>query len=112
MGDWCTHADYSRTCHVPALRSAKPEFEKLSVTSEVYDDKCNIKLGAVAQYLFQRRGPLATTGCDHGAFVRTSCECIGAGGLGIFACRWALGGYMERVVGGLLGDVEAGWLGG
>ncbi|PNW75136.1 hypothetical protein CHLRE_12g514200v5 [Chlamydomonas reinhardtii] len=51
---------------------AKPEFEKLSVTSEVYDDKCNIKLGAVAQYLFQRRGPLATTGCDHGAFVRTS----------------------------------------
>ncbi|KAG2445644.1 hypothetical protein HXX76_000254 [Chlamydomonas incerta] len=51
---------------------AKPEFEKLSVTSEVYDDKCNVRLGAVAQYLFQRRGPLATTGCDHGAFVRTS----------------------------------------
>lgn len=51
---------------------AKPEFEQLSVTSEVYDEKCNIRVGAVLQYLFGRRGPLATTGCDHGAFLRTS----------------------------------------
>ncbi|GLC45037.1 hypothetical protein PLESTB_001461800 [Pleodorina starrii] len=56
---------------VVAVR-AKPEFEGLSVTSEIYDSKCNIRLGAVAKYLFGRRGPLATTGCDHGAFVRTS----------------------------------------
>ncbi|PNH05790.1 L-sorbose 1-dehydrogenase [Tetrabaena socialis] len=51
---------------------AKPEFEKLSVTSEIYDSKNNLRLGAVAQYFFGRRGPLTTTGCDHGAFLRTS----------------------------------------
>lgn len=60
----------------PAPR-AKPEFEQLSVTSEVYDEKCNIRVGAVLQYLFGRRGPLATTGCDHGAFLRTSGEARG-----------------------------------
>ncbi|GFR43618.1 hypothetical protein Agub_g4717 [Astrephomene gubernaculifera] len=51
---------------------AKPEFERLSVTSEIYDSRCNLRPGALAAYLLGRRGPLATTGCDHGAFVRTS----------------------------------------
>ncbi|GIL70388.1 hypothetical protein Vretimale_3577 [Volvox reticuliferus] len=56
---------------VLAVRS-KPEFAGLSITSEIYDAKGNIRPGAVLKYLFGRNGPLATTGCDHGAFVRTS----------------------------------------
>ena len=50
----------------------KPEFDHLSVTSEIYDRKSNIKPSAVLKYLFGRNGPLATTGCDHGAFLSTS----------------------------------------
>ena len=50
----------------------KPEFDGLTVTSEIYSQRNNIKLGAVLQYLFNHKGPLATTGCDHGAFVSTT----------------------------------------
>ena len=39
------------------------------------DKKCNIRPGPVLQYLLRKKGPLATTGCDHGAFVSTTGEC-------------------------------------
>lgn len=50
----------------------KPEYDGLAVTSQIYGKDNNIRLDAVLKYLFGRKGPLTTTGCDHGAFVRTS----------------------------------------
>ncbi len=102
----------------PHAPRAKPEFEQLSVTSEVYDEKCNIRVGAVLQYLFGRRGPLATTGCDHGAFLRTSGEAGGPvqTGLGVVVCirrRSHRAGVGERrswiweCLSGLLGERTA-----
>lgn len=62
--------------HPAVLFSArtKPEYDELTVTSQIYNKSNNIKLSAVLQYLFGRKGPLATTGCDHGAFVSTTGE--------------------------------------
>jgi hypothetical protein len=50
----------------------KPEFDELAVTSQIYNKSNNIKISAVMQYLFSKSGPLATTGCDHGAFLSTT----------------------------------------
>lgn len=41
------------------------------VSSEIYGVGGTIKLGAIAKLLLQGKGPLATTGCDHGALVST-----------------------------------------
>jgi hypothetical protein len=41
------------------------------LSSEIYGLGGTIRLGAIAQLLLQGRGPLATTGCDRGAFVNT-----------------------------------------
>jgi hypothetical protein len=46
-------------------------YDDLTVTSQIYDKRSNIKIPTVIQYLLNRNGPLATTGCDHGAFVST-----------------------------------------
>lgn len=42
------------------------------VPIQIYDKKSNIKIGKVLQYILNRTGPLATTGCDHGAFASTT----------------------------------------
>jgi choline dehydrogenase-like flavoprotein len=44
----------------------------MAATSQIYDKRNNIRPSAVLQYMIGKNGPLATTGCDHGAFVRTS----------------------------------------
>lgn len=41
------------------------------LSSEIYGMGGTIRLGAIAALLLQGKGPLATTGCDHGAFVNT-----------------------------------------
>ena len=46
----------------------------MSITAELYDDKSNLKLWPIFQLLALGNGPLATTGCDHGAFVNTRGE--------------------------------------
>jgi hypothetical protein len=46
-------------------------YDEMTVTSQIYDKRSNIKIPTVIQYLLNRNGPLATTGCDHGAFVST-----------------------------------------
>jgi len=51
---------------------AKPEYKDISVTNEVYSFGNTISLVAIAKWLLLGNGPLATTGCDHGAFVDTS----------------------------------------
>jgi choline dehydrogenase-like flavoprotein len=50
---------------------SKPEYQDLYVSSEIYGKGGSIRLAAIARLLLQGRGPLATTGCDHGAFVCT-----------------------------------------
>jgi hypothetical protein len=51
----------------------------ISVTDELLHQDGRIRLRAIAKYLLFKKGPLATTGCDHGAFVST------AGGLPVQA---------------------------
>ena len=43
----------------------------ISVTDEIYGPSGRLRLKAVLNWLVRRRGPLTTTGCDHGAFVNT-----------------------------------------
>ncbi|KAF5834678.1 GMC oxidoreductase-domain-containing protein [Dunaliella salina] len=48
------------------------EFDDLAVTSQIYNKKSEVKKRRVLQYLLTKTGPLATTGCDHGAFLSTT----------------------------------------
>nr|WRW24843.1 choline dehydrogenase [Dunaliella tertiolecta] len=50
------------------------QYDQLAVTSQIYDKKSNLRIGPVLEYLFKKTGPLATTGCDHGAFLSTTGE--------------------------------------
>ena len=47
------------------------ELQGVSVTDELIDTRGRIKLSAILNYLLRRRGPLTTTGCDHGALLST-----------------------------------------
>ncbi|KAF8065553.1 alkJ [Scenedesmus sp. PABB004] len=49
----------------------KPELEHVAITSQLLNPDGSIKLGNYPSYLLFGRGPLATTGCDRGAFVNT-----------------------------------------
>jgi len=55
----------------PACLTAYLGSKNVSVTDHVYNEKGSIRKRAILNYLLFRRGPLATTGCDHGAFVRS-----------------------------------------
>lgn len=59
----------------PAVLSAfraKEEFKGISITSEIYNKKNKVRLSVLANYFIRGRGPLATTGCDRGAFLSTT----------------------------------------
>lgn len=43
----------------------------ISVTDELIDKRGKVRLSAILNYLVRGRGPLATTGCDHGALIST-----------------------------------------
>lgn len=59
-------------CHEIVIhRRMKPEYEDVAVTSELLTNDGRIKLTHYPNYLLFGRGPLATTGCDRGAFVNT-----------------------------------------
>lgn len=47
------------------------EFQGISVTDELIDKRGRVRLTAALNYLLRGKGPLATTGCDHGALVCT-----------------------------------------
>ncbi|WIA36647.1 hypothetical protein OEZ86_007931 [Tetradesmus obliquus] len=49
----------------------KPELEHIAVTSELLADDGKIKWQNYPNYFLFGKGPLATTGCDRGAFVNT-----------------------------------------
>lgn len=58
----------------PACLSAfhlKPQFESWTVTNQVYNNQGGIRKRAILNYFLFGKGPLATTGCDRGAFVST-----------------------------------------
>ena len=41
------------------------------MTDELIDLRGRVKLSAILNYFLRRRGPMATTGCDHGALLST-----------------------------------------
>jgi hypothetical protein len=49
----------------------KPELEHIAVTSELLDASGQIKWHNYLNYFIFGKGPMATTGCDRGAFVNT-----------------------------------------
>jgi choline dehydrogenase-like flavoprotein len=58
----------------PAVLTAapvKPKYDGTCMTDNIYNEKGGLRKRAIINYLLRRRGPLATTGCDHGAFIRT-----------------------------------------
>ena len=55
------------------------EFRDLSITGQIYDKQSRVRVPAVLQYLVNKTGPLATTGCDHGAFLSTIGVGVGVG---------------------------------
>ena len=64
----------------PAVLSAfylKEEAGPISVTDELMHSDGRIRLRAIMKYLLFKKGPLTTTGCDHGAFVSTRGERFG-----------------------------------
>ena len=52
----------------------KEEAGPISVTDELMHSDGRIRLRAIMKYLLFKKGPLTTTGCDHGAFVSTRGE--------------------------------------
>jgi len=62
----------------PAVLSAfylKEEAGPISLTDELLHSSGRIRVRAIAKYLLFRKGPLTSTGCDHGAFVSTNGAC-------------------------------------
>ncbi len=58
----------------PAVLSAfylKEEAGPIAITDELLHSSGRIRVRAIAKYLLFRKGPLTTTGCDHGAFIST-----------------------------------------
>jgi hypothetical protein len=53
----------------------KPELEHIAVTSELLTNDGQIKWRHYPNYFLFGKGPLATTGCDRGAFVNTRGGC-------------------------------------
>ena len=58
----------------PACLSAftlKPSAGAISITDHLLTKTGRLRAGAVLNYALRRKGPLTSTGCDHGAFVST-----------------------------------------
>ena len=71
--------------------SFKPEHAAKALTSQIYSPSNSVRIGAVLQLLRRGRGPLATTGCDHGAFVDSTGEKRKRGWpLALFCFGWLL----------------------
>jgi choline dehydrogenase-like flavoprotein len=49
-------------------------FQEMCLTHAIYGRGNTVRASAVASLLLLGRGPLATTGCDRGAFVRTTAD--------------------------------------
>ena len=49
----------------------KPSAGPISITDHLLTKSGRLRAGAVLNYALRRKGPLTSTGCDHGAFVST-----------------------------------------
>ena len=49
----------------------KEELGGIAITDEMLGRNGNVRPKALLNYLLRRKGPLTSTGCDHGAFVST-----------------------------------------
>lgn len=49
----------------------KEEAGSISLTDELLHSSGRIRVRAIMKYLLFKKGPLCTTGCDHGAFIST-----------------------------------------
>ena len=59
----------------PAVLTAfylKEDAGPISITDELLHSSGRIRVRAIMKYLLFKKGPLASTGCDHGAFVSTN----------------------------------------
>jgi choline dehydrogenase-like flavoprotein len=59
----------------PAALTAGPfkaKYDGIALSDHIYNEKGQIRKRAILNYLLRGRGPLTSTGCDHGAFVRTA----------------------------------------
>jgi choline dehydrogenase-like flavoprotein len=58
----------------PAVLTAvpvKPRYDGTTLSDHIYNEKGALRKRAILNYLLRGRGPLTSTGCDHGAFVLT-----------------------------------------
>ena len=65
----------------PAVLTAapvKPAYDGTSLSDHIYSPKGKIRKRAILNFFLRGRGPLTSTGCDHGAFVRTPANRAGA----------------------------------
>nr|WGL47427.1 fatty acid photodecarboxylase [Chlorella sorokiniana] len=63
----------------PACLTAAPlkdKYDGIAISDDIYTAKGQIRKRAVLSYLLRGRGPLTSTGCDRGAFVRTSGQAL------------------------------------
>ena len=67
--DQCGVTQDHAACLVSYL--LKEEAGPIAVTDELLRTNGALRLRAKLNYALRRRGPLTTTGCDHGAFVDT-----------------------------------------
>ncbi len=65
---------------MPALQKAQQYKRNIPLADEIYSDNGQIRKRAILNYFLRRKGPLTTTGCDHGAFIRTDSEWEQEGG--------------------------------
>ncbi|KAK9820721.1 hypothetical protein WJX74_003026 [Apatococcus lobatus] len=52
--------------------SLRSEKDGISITDHIYRKSGEIRMRAISNYYLRGRGPLATTACDHGAYMTTS----------------------------------------
>lgn len=65
----------------PACLTAAPlksKYQGISISDHIYNEKGRIRKRAIASYFLLGKGPLTSTGCDHGAFVCTPGAAPGA----------------------------------
>ena len=72
-----THSDTHSLTHMqdhPAILAAyinKDAWQGKSISDELVDRRGRVKITSVINWFLRGRGPLASTGCDHGALINT-----------------------------------------
>ena len=65
----------------PAVLTAvplRPKYDGTAISDHIYNDRGGLRKRAILNYFIRGRGPLTSTGCDHGGFMRTPAARAGA----------------------------------